>query len=474
MSRPEKRSRLSASIMKVIGVLTGVQMVQVVCSMIKMKLVSLWLDTTGIGLFGIFSNAVDTVSSLTDSGLRQTAVRSVSTDSSEPGALSRAVATVRGWSAVIAMAGALLMAFLSPLLSQLVFDSTRLWWCFALLSFTMLCNSIASGEMAVNQGTRRFRYIARISMLSSLTGLALSIPMFRFMGDASVIPSILVWSAATVGYALWFRYRPPQKVAVTGQLLREGSGLVRLGGYMAMAMFMANLAQMLFLSWLNRTTSTSELGLYNAGQILCVRYVGFVIAAVGMEFFPRLSAHIRSRRRVEVFVSHEISLVLRVLVPLVLCFLIFRHAIVWILYKSDFEVIIPFISICIGHTVLRAASTCIAYTIVARGDGRLFLLTESLDSFIGLGLCIGGYMLWGLAGIGAGYVVWYACYLLMSWLIFRFHYGYRLLSGATASILSAAAVTGCAIAAVLLLPPVTAGCLIAIPAIFYILRLKRI
>ena len=474
MNHSGKHSRLSGSIMKVMGILTGVQMVQVICSMVKMKLVSLWLDTTGIGLFGIFSNAVDTVSSLTDSGVRQTAVRTVSTESNDPGALSRAVATVRGWSAVIAIAGALLMSALSPLLSRIVFGDTKLWWSFALLSFTMLCNSIASGEMAVNQGTRRFRYIARISMFSSVTGLLLSIPMFRFMGDASVIPSILVWSGATLCYALWFRYRAPRKVKVTKTLLREGSSLVRLGGYMAMALFMTNLAQMLFLAWLNRTASTSEVGLYNAGQILCVRYVGFVIAAVGMEFYPRLSAHIRSRERVEVFVSHEISLVLRVLVPLVLCFLIFRHFIVWVLYKSDFEVIIPFISICIGHTVLRAASTCIAYTVVARGDGRLFLLTESADAFVGLGLCIAGYSLWGLEGIGAAYVVWFASYLTMSWLIFRFHYGYRLRPGAVASIASAVATIGCAIAAVMLLPAVVSACLLSIPAIFCLLRLKRI
>ena len=70
-----------------------------------------------------------------------------------------------------------------------------------------------------------------------------------------------------------------------------------------------------------------------------------------------------------------------------------------------------------------------AYVILARGDGRIFLLTESLSAITCLTLNIVAYTYWGLNGLGVAYVVWYLIYMLIVGIIYRFRYNLSLGKG---------------------------------------------
>lgn len=459
--------------MKVMGLFSGVQMLQVVCSAVKYKLVSVWLHASGVGLFGIYNTTVETIAALTDSGLRNTSVRVIAQAEQRRSGLDRIVAVVRSWSALIGLAAALLMIAAAPILAISIFGSVSYWWQFALLSAATLCNSLLSGEKAIMQGLSRFKPLAKIAMYSTLAGLLVSIPMFRWMGDTGILWSFVAYPVVGLAVTLCYRYRAGTVYAPSRQLLAEGKEMVTLGGYMALALFAGNLAQTIFIAWLNNEASTSEVGFYNAGSTLCIRYVGFVIGAIGMEFYPRLSAHIHSRKRVQLFVNHEISLLMTAIVPLLLVFLIFRTLIVRILYTEEFLVIIPFITVALCHTVFRSASIVISFTMVARGSGRIYLIVESLDSLTGMLLCMAGYRLMGLVGIGYAFVAWFLLYLLLVCLVYIRVFGYRLGRGAVYSIAAAVAIVASGAAAVSYLSAFIAIPLMSICVIAYGLKLKK-
>lgn len=65
------KNSLTAKVLKVIGVFSGAEAFGIICSVVKMKLVAMWLSATGVGLFGLFGTTVDTVSIITGLGLRQ-------------------------------------------------------------------------------------------------------------------------------------------------------------------------------------------------------------------------------------------------------------------------------------------------------------------------------------------------------------------------------------------------------------------
>lgn len=429
------RNSLTKRVLKVIGVFSGAEAFGILCSIVKMKLVAMWLSATGVGLFGIFNTTIDTISIITGLGLRQSGVREIAKNNNSEGILRKVVATLRSWSLLSGVLGGLLISFLAPWLSYGFFGNMDHWWQFVLLAGALLMNSLIGGEQAILQGTEFFKRLAKASVCGSATGLAISIPMFRWLGNVSVPLSILAYSFSILFFLYLNRNKSfPYKLTGWSEM-KENSGFVKLGGYIALATFATNLAQMIFMSWLNREASTAEVGYFQAGNTLVFRYTSIIFGAVGLEFYPRMAANSHSNKRMSLFVSHEISLLLKIFTPMLIAFLLLRKWIVDILYTSDFYVILPFISIAIFTIILRSVSTCMAFSIIAKGDGKTYLFTEGVDAIIGVCLNIWLYRLYGLTGIGIAQVIWYGIYTLMIATIYFFRYRLRLSRGSWLTII---------------------------------------
>lgn len=417
---------MTKRVLKVVGVFSGAEAFGILCSVVKMKLVAVWLSAVGVGLFGIFNTTIDTISIITGLGLRQSGVREIAKYSKGRGLLRQVVARLRGWCLLSGILGALIISLFAPGLSIWFFGSIDNWWQFVLLSGALLMNSLIGGEQAILQGTEFFKRLAKASVYGSALGLAISIPMFRWLGDISVPLSILAYSSSIL-FSLYVNrnktlcYCLPNK-----EEMKKGSEFVKLGGYLALATFATNLAQMIFMSWLNKEASTSEVGYYQAGNTLVFRYTSIIFSAIGLEFYPRMAANSHSTKRMSLFVSHEISLLLKIFTPMLILFLLFRRLIVQILYTAEFDIILPFISVAIFTIILRAISTCMAFSIIAKGDGKTYLFTESLDAVIGVCLNIWLYSVYGLFGIGIAQVIWYALYAFMIAILYYYHYGLRI------------------------------------------------
>ena len=155
------------------------------------------------------------------------------------------------------------------------------------------------------------------------------------------------------------------------------------------------------------------MGFYQAGYTLVDKYAGLVFVALGYEYYPRLARVAGSSMRLRVFVSNQINLSFMVLTPCLLAFILLRSHLVWLLYSKEFLVILTYISWGVVGTVLRATSWCFSFVMLAKGDGKIFLITESLDAVIGLTLNIVCFSLWGVDGLGFAYIAWFACYTII-------------------------------------------------------------
>lgn len=422
-----KPSTLSARVLKVLGIFSGVQMLTILCSIVKMKLVALWLGAGGVGLFGIYQSVIDTVATCTDMGLRQSAVREAAS-AQGTSRLALTVRLVRRWSLLAGLLGAVVMAALSVPLGIWFFGNVSGAWGFLWLGAAMLLNSLCGGEQALLQGTSHLKTLARANVWGALTGLAISVPCFYWLGEKGVVISIIAYALTLFAALMAGRVRAPQQQQAMGlgQLWHEGKGFVRLGVCMAIASFITALAHTLFVGILNEITSTATVGLVQGGDTLVVRYIGLIFVAIGVEFYPRMAAHSTHPRRMQTFVNHEVTLLLLLLTPLLLLFLLLRRPVVTLLYSSDFLQIIPFISWAAIGSIPKAVSWCMAYTILAKGDGRVYMLTEGLDALVSVPLCLLAYTRFGFTGLGVAYILWYIIYLLLVGTVYYRRYGLRL------------------------------------------------
>lgn len=424
-------SAVSRAVLKALGIFSGVQAMSMLCSVARAKLIALWIGPAGVALFAICNTAIEMMSSATRLNIRESAVRDIS---SAPSSRVPFVAgVVRWWSRHLGLAGAVAIAALSPLLSIFSFGDVSRWWIFASLSVSMYALSVADGEQALLQGTGRLRKLARGSVSAAVWGTVISAPMYYFLGEASIVPSVIVYGVAT-----FFAFRSSGGIRASVNTRRDnvdaGLGFIRLGAYMTVSAVVTTASSYAFLSYVTNTGGEAAGGIFQAGYTIVIRYTGIIFTALSMEFFPRVVKVASRPRMASVSVSHEMLLIVYMLTPFAVMFMAVAGLIIEILYTREFLAALPFVLTGICAMLFRAVSYCMAYVIIARGDGRVYVVTEVTSSIIGLGLNIAMYHFYGFAGLGISYVIWYAFYTVIVGCVYRWRYGMCLSPGAVKAI----------------------------------------
>ena len=423
------RSNVTQGALKALGIFGGVQMITIICSILRTKLIAIWIGAVGVGLFGIFNSAIELLSVIFHLGIRDSAVRDIA--SSQQPNTNRLIIIVRRWALILGAIGLIAIVALSPLLSNFTFNNYNYTYAFIAIAFIIFLSSIQNGELAILQGTKQLSRLGKASVWGTVIGVIISIPMFYYWGIDSVIPALIVYSLATTIAVLSQRNiiaKPVPKIPLK-ETIDKGKSIISLGIFLTASMIVNNLVAYLFMTYLNNVGDTSIVGHFQAGFTLVNKYMGIIFTAIIMEYYPRLSQVSTSAKRTSIFVSHEMTIALWILIPVISIFIASSQLIIKLLYSSEFIVILPFIVWAAIGTIFRTISWCMAYVILARGDGRIFLLTESLSAITCLTLNIVAYTYWGLNGLGVAYVVWYLIYMLIVGIIYRFRYNLSLGKG---------------------------------------------
>lgn len=440
-------------IFKSMGLFGGVQVITILCSIIRTKLVAIWIGPMGVGLFGIFNQALETLNTGTNLGMRQSSVRDISqaVENGDGNRISRIITAVRRWSVWLALGGALVTMALAPVLSRYTFGDTSHIWGYVALSAAVFLMAITNGEYAILQGTAKLRKLAMVTICGTFCGLIVSIPLFYWLRERSILPSIIAYALACALFAVLFRnhdYAPvPQTKAETVAI---GKDFISLGIFMTAGAFAGMLANYIFVAWLNYVAGTETVGLYQAGYTLINKYTALVLTALGMEYYPRLSRIAGDRKRLSESVSQEIIVSMVVITAIASIFIVLRYPIISLLYSGEFHAVAPMIAWGAVGTVLRTLSWCLAFVILAKGAGRIYIITETISAVLFLVLSMACYVHSGITGLGVAYLLWYAFYtLIVAWVYVG---TFRLkLTGATVAVAATALATTAAVAVAVLL-----------------------
>lgn len=421
------------------GQLGSIQVLGQLCSVVRNKIIAVWIGPVGVGMVILFNSVSELVGVFTRLNIDQSSQRDIAA-AGDRDVTARLSHVAHSWSVWLGLLAWLLMCAASPLLSRWSFGDSSHWPEFCLLGIVPFVTSVALGYQAVMKGCRQFGRVARVSAMIALGGIAVSVPLIWFLRERSIIWIIIAYALCMlVGSWLW-RVRLPRVKMSLRQTWSAGMSFVRLGAFITVGMGAGYLANYLFVLYMNNYADTAQLGLYQAGFIIINSYVGAIFTGVWTEYFPRLSAVIRSRRATEVTVSHRISITAWALLPIMVLFMALDEPIVRLIYSSSFLDIIPYVTLGMSAMGLRAASWCIQHTVLARGDGKIYVATESLSCVLCLVLNVIGYSRWGFVGLGVSYIVWYALFLAGVWLVYRRRYGYRLRGRVMVPVLAGAAV----------------------------------
>ena len=195
------------------------------------------------------------------------------------------------------------------------------------------------------------------------------------------------------------------------QLAAQWRTFARLGAAFMVAGLVTTLSHLAVRALVQRELGAEALGHFQAAWMISVTYIGFVLAAMGTDFYPRLTAAVQDHTATNRLVNEQTEVALLLAGPVFLAMLGFSPWVIELLYSSQFGDSITVLRWQILGDVLKVASWPLGFIILAAGDGRAFMWTEFFAMTVFTGLTWVGLPILGIQAIGIAFLGTYAAFL---------------------------------------------------------------
>lgn len=413
------RTRSYRKILESSTLIGGSTIITLAIGLVRNKAMALLLGPAGFGVMGMYAQIVEITRTVAQLGVQNSGVRQIA-DAASSGneeTIARTVHVLRRLSLLCALLGAIALAVLAEPVSQWSFGSAdhsqSMNWLAAAVLFTLL----AGGQGALLQGMRRIGDMARIAILGGLLGTVLGIPVVYFKGEAGIAPSMVIAAACVTGVSWWYsrkiRVRTPEMAP--SQVLQESGSLLKLGlAFMASALLTMGAAFVVRLIVMKQG-GLEAVGIYQAAWTIGGLYIGFILQALGTDFYPRLVGVVNDHAECNRVVNEQAHVSLLLATPGIVGTLTLAPLIISVLYSSSFVAAVDILRwICIGM-VLRVMTYPLGYIIVAKNRQIIFFLADMGWALLNVLLTLWAVQVFGTTGVGMAYA---ASYLLHAALIY--------------------------------------------------------
>lgn len=416
------------SIFKATTLFGGVQIYQIIISVIKSKFVAVLLGPFGVGIQGLYTSALELVQTITKMGLLQSAVRDVSeaNGSGQQERINTVVSVLRKLVWITGLLGMISVIVFSPVLSKTTFGDQYHIIAFIILSVTLLLSQLNDGQLVVLQGLRRLKDLAKASAIGTTLGLFISVPLFYFFGVDGIVPSLVISAFTTFALSWYFAHKVKIEKVKVGikQALQEGRGMLGMGIAMSVSNILITLCAYVLRGVIRHCDGAEMVGLYTAGFTIITTYFSMIFTAMATDYYPRLAAVNNDNAECRRLSNEQGEVASLIMTPLVLICIVFMPLILWILYSDKFLEANDFIFWAVLGMMFKLASWVIAFQFIAKKETKIFIINESLLNAYTLGLSLLGYKLGGLVGLGVAFTASNFLYLVQVYVVARYKYGY--------------------------------------------------
>lgn len=413
-------------ILKSTGLIGGSSVISIILRIIRTKVLAVLLGPAGMGLFGIYDSItrmIETIAGMgiQSSGVRQTAEAVAANDKEK---ISYTIFTLRRISIFLGIFGMLLLLLLSTPISILTFGNSEHSFNLALLSIIPLLGAVSGGQRALIQGMRHIGDLAKLSVLGAVFGTVLSIPIIYIWGQDGIAPSLIAVAAMGILTSWWYA----KKIEITrvqmawSEVWRESGLLLKIGVIFMVTALMSTGSVYLIRVLVVRQLGLDAVGLYQAAATLSMLYVGFILDAMGKDYYPRLTAVAHDNQKCNQLVNEQAEIGLILAVPGILATLTFAPAIIQLFYSVEFIGSYEILRWQIIGILMRVSSWPMGFAFIAKGKMKLFFWTEfyanaTLVLFSWIGLVYFGLPGTGMAFFGMYFFYWIILFILVRQII---------------------------------------------------------
>lgn len=431
-------------ILKSSALMGASQVIQLLAAFARAKLTALVLGPSGVGLVGLLTSFNGNLSALAGWGLGTSGVRAIA--SADPESRAGRIAAVRRLGVLLGAAGAtLVLIFAWPAGDWILLEGRPAIAEILIAGIAVPCLIISGGWAAILQARGQLKPLAWAQAVGALIGLLIGSPLIWWFGAkglasalalAALLPALMLWSAAR-------RLEPPKPDCAAADLrplLSTGATLMLVGVFAQVSAYLVRLQLVEF-------GGLEAAGYYHAAFAVAGSLPGFVFAAMGADFFPRV-AGAATETEAAVHADHQVAAGLILGTPLLSLLLSAGGPIMATLYAAGFEPALPLLDWMVWGVFLRLISWPLGYWLLARGSSRAVIFVEGLGSAIMTVLPLVLLPRMGLVGAAVAYAVGYLLHAMVLLLMARRRSGSWLSGGTGLGVtLSAIALAGTQLAA---------------------------
>lgn len=417
-------------LMKATSIFGGVQVFQIIISIIRSKFIAVLLGPTGMGINSLLNTTTNLIAGMTNFGLETSAIKNVAAAyaTGDNKKIAEVVGVMRRLVWFTGLLGALITLIFSPWLSELTFGNRNYTYAFIWISITLLLNQISSGQSVILRGTRRLKLMAQASLTGSFLGLIFSVPIYYKWGVDGIVPAIIVSSIVSL-FRTWYFSRKVniKKVEITRQItFYEGKEMLIMGFILSMSGLLSTGSNFFLRSYISNIGGVEQVGLYSAGFAIITTYVGMIFNAMSTDYYPRLSGIANDNKKSRVLINQQSEIAVLIIVPLLLVMIILIPFVIKILYSNKFLPVINMMRWAMLGLIFKASSWSIGFIYIAKGDSKIFFVKEILSISYLIVFSVLFFNLYGLTGLGVGFLCAYILSqiqtLILTYYLYNFYF----------------------------------------------------
>ena len=418
----------SRGLIKSMLVIGSAQVVNILISIFRMKVLAVLLGPSGVGLLSIYNSLLGMVKQTAGLGMGSSGVREIAASRGDEATLSR----VRR----VLFAAHLLQGILAMLAVWLLRERIAIWLFgdvlrateVGLIGIAILFGLLASAQTALLQGLRKIGDLGRVTVLGAFVGTLAGLAAVWLQGERGLIWFVLVQPLAVVLIAPHYTRRLPKPIAVRLSLVETWDvwkPMAKLGA----AFMLGGLATAATLL-LVRGRISQELGLDAAGYFaaawgITMTYVGFLLGAMGADYYPRLTEVIHDKIAAVRLMNDQAQLGIAIGGPVLLLLIGLAPWVITLLYSSAFEPAVTLLQWQMVGNVFKLASWAMSFSILAAARGKTFFLMELSFNIVFLGMVFMFLPQVGLDVTAYAFVLGYLVYLTIAYVLARSIHGFR-------------------------------------------------
>lgn len=411
------------------SIIGGASVVNILIGLLRTKVAAVVLGPAGVGMIGLLQTLMATASTVASLGFGTVGTRQIAeaVGESDSVAVSAARRALFWGTLGLAVLGAAVFWCLRDVLAVRVLGNAAHGPAVGWLALGVALTVASGSQGALLNGLRRIGDIARVSMLSALLSTLLGVGALWLWGEDGVLVFVLAGPLASFALGYWYVSQLPR---IQGprtplpQLAAQWKTLATLGAAFMVAGLAVTLGQLWVRVLIQRELGMAALGQFQAAWAISMTYIGFVLGAMGTDYYPRLTAAMKDPAAVNRLVNEQTEVALLLAGPVFIAMLGLAPWVIHLLYSREFAEAASVLRWQVLGDILKVASWPLGFVILAAGAGRTFMLTESLAIAVFVALTWLGMPLLGIEASGIAFVGMHVVLLPVVYLLARYRTGF--------------------------------------------------